>query len=62
MEFHDRVRELAPELVARILFITGGATTPRAAAFLAQPSIAHLEKPFPLAELRRVVQERLLRS
>lgn len=59
MDFYDRVSQLAPELVERIVFIPGGAFTPRAVAFLARPSIARLEKPFSLAELRQVVQERL---
>jgi DNA-binding NtrC family response regulator len=59
IDFYERMGELAPELLGRIVFIPGGAVKPRAAAFLARPSIARLEKPFSLAELRRFVHERL---
>jgi DNA-binding NtrC family response regulator len=55
--FHERVGQIAPELVGRIVFMTGGACTPRAEAFLRRPDIRHIEKPFPsLAEFRSVVQ------
>jgi hypothetical protein len=46
MDLHERASVIAPELVERIVFMTGGAFMPRAEAFLGQPGIRHLEKPF----------------
>ncbi len=51
-------RELAsrhPELAARVVFITGGAFTPEATAFLRQTGNPLLEKPFDLPRLRELV-------
>ncbi len=63
IDFHERVGRVAPELVARIVFTTAGAVTPRAAAFLKRPDIRHIEKPFPsLAEFRAAVQAYLART
>jgi DNA-binding response OmpR family regulator len=63
IDFHERVGPIAPELVERIVFTTGGAFTPRAAAFLARADIRHIEKPFPsLAEFRAAVQGHLART
>jgi CheY-like chemotaxis protein len=60
VDFHERIGPIAPELVERILFTTGGAYTPRAEAFLARPDIRHIEKPFPsIAVFRAAVQEHL---
>ena len=62
MDFYDHVRSIAPELAERFVFITGGGDMPRIEAFLSQPSMRWMDKPFPpLAEFRRVVQEHLLR-
>ncbi len=61
MNFYERVGAVAPELVERIMIMTGGACTRRAAAFLERASIARIEKPFRLAELLRVVREHLER-
>jgi PAS domain S-box-containing protein len=51
-------RELAvrhPELAPRVVFITGGAFTPEATAFLRQTGNPLLEKPFDLPRLRALV-------
>lgn len=61
MDFYERVTSIAPEWVDRIVFITGGAYTERAEAFLAHAAIPRLEKPFFIKELRAVVEEHLLR-
>ncbi len=62
IHFYERIADIAPELVERVVFMTGGAVTPYAQAFLWQPFIWHLEKPFPsLLELRQVVVEHLRR-
>jgi CheY-like chemotaxis protein len=52
-DVHAEVLRLAPELAARMLFITGGAFSPRAQEFLAGlPPDGFLTKPFALPELR----------
>jgi hypothetical protein len=43
----------------RIEFLTGGTFTPRAKGFLDDIPNARLGKPFSVAELRRVVNERV---
>jgi CheY-like chemotaxis protein len=61
-DFHGLLRKLAPELVDRIVFTTGGAFTPWAEALLQQPSIRWIDKPFPpLEEFRAMVQEHVRR-
>ena len=59
--FYERLSAVAPELVERVVFLTGGAFTPEAQAFLQQPFIHHIEKPFPLAEFRLAVMAHLQR-
>jgi CheY-like chemotaxis protein len=62
MDFYERIGSIAPELVERVVFITGGGTMPRIEAFLSRPSMRWMDKPFPpLEEFRRVVQEHLVR-
>jgi CheY-like chemotaxis protein len=62
IDFHEGVGEVAPALRDRIVFMTGGACTPRAEAFLARPDVRHIAKPFPpVAELREVVRAHLRR-
>jgi DNA-binding response OmpR family regulator len=48
-----------PEMVARLLILTGGAATEAARAFLAQPGIRWLQKPFRGAELLSAVDDLL---
>jgi DNA-binding NtrC family response regulator len=59
--FHQRVAAVAPALVARIVFITGGPCTPSARTFLQRADIRHIAKPFVVAALRVAVQEHLRR-
>jgi DNA-binding NtrC family response regulator len=61
MDFVEHLARVAPELLGRLVLITGGAFTPGAEAFLEQTSIPRLEKPFSLDELRAVVREQLPR-
>jgi PAS domain S-box-containing protein len=55
MELHARLREVAPALAERTVFLTGGAFTPGARDFLASVPNAHLEKPFEPEALRALV-------
>jgi CheY-like chemotaxis protein len=62
MEFHERLASIAPELVARVIFTTGGAYTSRAEDFLSREGIRHIDKPFvSVTWLRAVVRELLER-
>lgn len=57
--FYEGVESIAPELVARIVVLTGGAFSTRTEAFLERTRIARIDKPFDSAHLRQVVRERL---
>ena len=46
-----------PEVVPRIAFMTGGAFTPGAAAFLDKIPNRILKKPFALADVQRLIAE-----
>jgi two-component system NtrC family sensor kinase len=61
MDLYERVGSIAPELVGRFIFITGGAHTERAEAFFEQAGILRLDKPFLVEELRSVVRANLVR-
>jgi CheY-like chemotaxis protein len=54
-EFYAVLLAEAPELTHRMLFMTGGATTPEAIAFIADQSARVVTKPLDLRELRRRV-------
>jgi CheY-like chemotaxis protein len=47
----DQLRRIDPALVARLLVLTGGASTPAALAFLEEPDVRWLQKPFRAREL-----------
>jgi len=57
MDFYEQLGSIAPELVEHVVFLNGGAFTPRATAFLEQTNIVRLDKPFRLEELRQVVRD-----
>jgi signal transduction histidine kinase len=58
MEVFERVTERRPELASRFVFMTGGAFTPEARAFLKDTELACLDKPFELGQIRDLVRER----
>jgi PAS domain S-box-containing protein len=60
VDFYNELRSFAPERAADIVFMTGGAFTPKARAFLDTVSNERLEKPFDMATLKNLVQEHLL--
>jgi CheY-like chemotaxis protein len=59
MELYEEVSRRAPELARRFVFLTGGAFTPRARAFLERVSAPRLEKPFSPHEFRELVRRML---
>ena len=59
MEFHAALHQVRPDLAAQVIFVTGGAFTPRARDFLASVGNECLRKPFEPEALRRLVAERL---
>jgi CheY-like chemotaxis protein len=59
MDLHEELVRHSPELAARMVFMTGGAFTPNARAFLNQVANRRLEKPFTSKELRALVQAML---
>jgi PAS domain S-box-containing protein len=56
MDLHQELASHSPELAERFVFLTGGAFTSNARAFLSSVSNRRLEKPFSSQELRGVVQ------
>jgi len=62
MTFHERLLAEAPDLAARIVFLTGGAFSSEASEFLASVPNPQLEKPFTLAQLRTAVATVLVAS
>jgi FixJ family two-component response regulator len=59
MDLHQELASHSPELAERFVFLTGGAFTTNARAFLSSVSNLRLEKPFSSQELRGLVQSLL---
>ncbi|MCK6592103.1 MAG: ATP-binding protein, partial [Polyangiaceae bacterium] len=59
MELYDELVQKAPEQAKRIIFLTGGAFTPKGQAFLDQVPNPRLDKPFDNQNLRSMVRERV---
>lgn len=57
MAFYDALVALAPRQADRVAFITGGAFTPAASAFLETNRQPRLDKPFEIATLLEVIAE-----
>jgi PAS domain S-box-containing protein len=60
IELYEELLEARPHIAERIIFMTGGAFTPRAREFLESVPNLRLEKPFDLETLRDAVQRRLM--
>ncbi|WP_225408710.1 PAS domain S-box protein [Stigmatella hybrida] len=58
MDLYAEVGRVVPQMAERIIFMTGGAFTPRAQAFLRHVSNPKLDKPLNLEELRVLVNRR----
>ncbi len=59
IDVHDEVARIAPEQARRIVFLTGGASSPRAVEFLGAPGRLVLSKPFSLDALVERVEAAL---
>ena len=53
--FFEGLRAVKPQLLARVVFVTGGAATPEAAAFLDATRQPVLYKPFDGAKVRALL-------
>jgi CheY-like chemotaxis protein len=56
IELHAALLRLYPQMAPKVVFVTGGAFTPAANAFLDSVANERLEKPFDVHQLRRLVQ------
>jgi PAS domain S-box-containing protein len=57
IDLYEHLRQSHPALARRIVFMTGGAFTTRAAEFLAATQNRRVEKPFSLELIERIVHE-----
>jgi signal transduction histidine kinase len=62
MDLYTELHILAPEQAHRMVFLTGGAFTPRAREFLDQITNPRIEKPFEIDALRAIVNDRVGQS
>jgi DNA-binding NtrC family response regulator len=58
-EFYTTVANRWPDLVPRLVFMTGGAFTPGTVEFMERVPTRVLSKPFKIDRLKRLVRERL---
>jgi len=56
MDLHQELSRHLPELTERVVFLSGGAFTASASAFLNRGDIRRLDKPFTSHELRELVR------
>jgi len=59
MDLHAELLRAVPEQAAQMVFLTGGAFTPRARAFLDGVPNQRLPKPFDMQQLRAIVSDRV---
>jgi signal transduction histidine kinase len=62
MEFYDALLQLRPDLVSRIVFMSGGTFNPGTRAFLERIPNHRIDKPIDTANLRRLVGQSLADS
>jgi CheY-like chemotaxis protein len=58
-DVHDHIAKHHPDMLDRIVFMTGGAFTERAAGFIERVSAPRVDKPFELTTIRKVLREKL---
>jgi PAS domain S-box-containing protein len=59
MDLYEEIVRVAPEQAARMVFLTGGAFTPKARDFLSRVGNRCMEKPFTPGELRELLRAQL---
>lgn len=59
MDFYDELARVAPDRTSSVIFLTGGAFTPKARAFMDRVANPRLEKPFDFPTLRALINDRL---
>jgi CheY-like chemotaxis protein len=59
MDLHEELERVAPPQAERMIFLTGGAFTPRARSFLGERPDRRIEKPFDARQLLAMIGERL---
>jgi two-component system NtrC family sensor kinase len=57
--FYRELGQQYPQLLRRVIFLTGDTLSPEARGFLEQVGVPRLNKPFRAAEVRRIVQQAL---
>lgn len=62
MDLHAALTEAAPTVARRMVFVTGGAFTPAARAFMDQVQNARVDKPFDSQKLREQVREWVIKA
>jgi len=62
IDFYEALLRIRPELARRVVFLSGGAVTTKAARFLETVPNQRIEKPFQVKELRGWVQQILARG
>jgi CheY-like chemotaxis protein len=55
--FYQELAQRYPQLLPRIIFLTGDTLSPEARAFLERVGVTRLHKPFRAAEVRRIVHQ-----
>jgi CheY-like chemotaxis protein len=55
--FYRELQQRYPEMVDRVVFITGDILGRETAAFLERTRVAHITKPFDIKQVRRIVHE-----
>jgi FixJ family two-component response regulator len=58
-ELYERLRKADPQQAERMIFMSGGACTPEATAFLAGAGRPTIQKPFRTATLREAIRQAL---
>lgn len=62
MDLHAELTAAAPAVARRMVFVTGGAFTPAARAFMDQVQNARVDKPFDSQKLREQVREWVIKA
>ena len=57
MDLYDALAVARPDMAQRVVFVSGGATTPRAEAFVQSTDRPLLDKPFSINDLRAMAAE-----